>query len=59
MENKKKKRLVIDINEDTHKLIKMRAHRKNIHLTDYILQAIAQRMVREDIEAKKYENCEN
>lgn len=59
MNKKRRFRFVIDIDGETHKVVKMRAHLRNITMRDYILQALAQRIAREercDIKDDLYEH---
>lgn len=51
--NKRKtpKRLLINISEELHKNIKMRATFRNVSIKDYVIQAVIERIVKE----KQYE----
>lgn len=53
---RKVKCFYVEIDEETHKVVKMRALFKNISLSDYILQAIAEKIMREDKYQKEVED---
>jgi len=48
VDKKKPKRLLIDIPEEVHWLIKHNAHVRNISIKRYVLQAIQMRIKQED-----------
>lgn len=57
---RKPKCFYIEIDAETHKAIKMRALFRNMTMSNYILQAIAEKIIREDKYQKEvtdlYEN---
>jgi len=42
------KRIILQVNDEVHQLIKNRAHRLNMTLTRYVLQAIQMRINKEE-----------
>ena len=48
MKKKKIWRFVIEIDEETHTTVKMRCHLKNMSMRIYVLQAITEKILKED-----------
>lgn len=47
MRKKKRVRFIVDVDRVTHTAIKIRAELRNMTIRNYILQAIAEKMVKE------------
>ena len=53
MEKKSVKRIVFEVSEDNHKLIKLQATHRNMSISDYVRQAIDEMVVRDEQYDKK------
>jgi hypothetical protein len=45
---KRGRRIVMEVDDETHTTIKMRCHLKNMSMRAYLLQALAEKIIQED-----------